>query len=262
MKALILVVLTSLLLEQILAKAKIFKDRSGKIYMALLKFGVIVVEMRGKSGGNVFSKNAAGNYMKNKVTGVNPQSTAQVAARNRLVAQAQAWRDLTQAEQDAWIAATQNFKKTNIFGDTIKPSGFNLHNALNTNLDLVGVPPITDAPAPIAIPAVTSVVLTMANGADTASIAFAPTPVAANFAYLVMMTAGISAGRNFVKSEYRFIDFIDAADVTPEDIKAAYVLIHGSIPPEGMKVFCKLIPVSKVTGQRGIALSAETLVAA
>jgi hypothetical protein len=46
-------------------------------------YGQIISEARGKLGGLVASKNTYGNYMRNKVTPANPQTTEQVAARNR-----------------------------------------------------------------------------------------------------------------------------------------------------------------------------------
>ena len=227
-----------------------------------IKFGAFVVEGRGKSGGSVFSRNGSSNYVRNKTTPLNPRSEKQVEARNRLITQSQAWRGLTAAQIAAWNAATEDFKKTNIFGDQFNLSGFALYNSLNSNLDLTGTAPISDPPAPIAIVGIKTVVLSVVNGVAAVTITFTETPVPASVAYLIYMTPGISAGRSFVKSEFRFIGIIDAAGASPHDALADYQATFGAVPAVGLKVFVQLIPMSKTTGQRGIALQTDFVIVA
>ena len=262
MKILLLVYLLNYLVSGITGIIRKQRLDGSVARMGLVKWGALVVDGRGKVGGTVMSKNRAGNYFRNKTTPVNPRTTAQVGARNRLITQSQAWRGLTAAQIAAWNAAVEDFKKTNIFGDQVRPTGFNLHNGLNATLDLVSVAAIADPPAPVAVGGITSVTLTMANGADTASIAYAPSPVPANEAYLVYMTPGVSAGKSFVNSEFRFVVFEDAAATTPLDVKADYASVFGAVPAAGLKVFVRLIPCSKVTGQRGVAIQGSAIVAA
>lgn len=45
--------------------------------MAKIKFGMMMTDARGKLGGQVFSKNRSGSYVRTKVTPVNPQTTTQ-----------------------------------------------------------------------------------------------------------------------------------------------------------------------------------------
>lgn len=235
---------------------------SGTTYMALIKWGALVTDGRGKIGGTVLTKGRSGAVMRNKVTPVNPKSAKQTEARNRLITYSQAWRDLTEAQREAWNAAVVDFQGTNIFGDTVSPTGKNLFTKLNVNLDLVGVSQISDPPEAQTVPAMTSISLAMAEGAGTASLTFDPTPVPANTAFLVRMSAGKSAGRSFVSSELKLVDVLDAADTSPADVATAYTNVFGSVPAAGQKVFVEVVGINKVTGQRGTALRASAIVAA
>ena len=56
-----------------------------------IKWGALMVDGRGKIGGQVASKNRAGAYMRNKVTPVNQQTSYQLTVRNRLSYYSQNW---------------------------------------------------------------------------------------------------------------------------------------------------------------------------
>src|SRR6056297_1294291 len=99
-----------------------------------MKFGALVTDGRGKIGGQVASKNRYGSYLRTKVTPSNPQTASQLNVRSVLAALSSGWRDLTQAQRDGWNAAVLDFQKTNVFGDTITPTGKNLYTRLNAAL--------------------------------------------------------------------------------------------------------------------------------
>ena len=120
--------------------------------MALIKFGLVVVDARGKLGGHVFTKSRKGATIRTKVTPANPQTAAQAIARQRLGSLSSQWNALSEEKRAGWNSATKNFLKTNIFGDVKEPAGRDLFVKLNANLQLVGQPVITDAPSPEEIP--------------------------------------------------------------------------------------------------------------
>lgn len=242
--------------------SRIFHEHSKFITMALIKWGAIVTDGRGKVGGQVFTKGRSGAVLRNKVTPVNGKTTAQTEVRNRLTSYSQAWKALTQAQRDAWNAATSEYPQTNIFGDTVYPTGKNLFTRLNINLDLVDVAQINSPPVPVGAPAMNSISIAMANGADTAALTFDASPVPAGMAFLMKATAGMSPGRTFVSSELKLLGYLDAADTTPEDFKAVYNAVFGSIPAVGTKVFFEVVGINKTTGEAGTPLRTSfTLVA-
>jgi len=102
--------------------------------MAKVKFSALISDMRNKLNGSVFSKNRAGSYLRNKVTPSNPSTPSQALVRSILGTLASTWRTLTDPQRDAWNAAVESWLTTDIFGDTVTPSGFGLYVRLNGNI--------------------------------------------------------------------------------------------------------------------------------
>lgn len=225
-----------------------------------MKFGALVVDGRNKIGGQVASKNRGGSYLRTKVTPTNPQTAAQSNVRSAFTSLSQIWRTLTQAQRNAWNAAVTDWQRTDIFGDIKSPSGFNLYMRLNQNLLLIGeamidVPPLAEG---VANPGVVSV--TAAAGTPALSIVFAETPVQANTTMVVEATPPMSAGRNFVKSNFRKIAQVAAAGTSPFNALTAYQAKFGD-PVAGQKITVRLKCVSEITGETSQYSVASTIVA-
>ncbi|GAH51042.1 unnamed protein product [marine sediment metagenome] len=226
-----------------------------------MKFGALVVAGRGKIGGHVLSRNRAGAYLRTKVTPVNPSSGAQVDVRNRFSGISSDWKGLTAAQRLAWNAAVSDFAKTDIFGDLRNPTGFNLHQKLNNNLVNIAKAQIADPPGVEAVDAFLTMSIAASTGGGTLAITYTDA-IAADHSAIVFATPALSPGVSFVKSEYRQIDVMIAADVTPFAIAAEYEAKFGAIGAEGMKIFVKMVLVNWATGQAGIPMSASCLIAA
>lgn len=224
------------------------------------KFGMVVVAGSGKIGGHVASRNRAGAYFRTKVTPVNPQSSAQLAVRNRLGTRSQAWRGLTDTQRAAWNAAVAAFAKTDIFGDLKNPSGFNLYNALNNNLVTVGTAAITVPPQPAAVSTVSVTSISPAAGTGLIPMVLSGAVPAAT-AVKVFATAPQSPGVSFVKSEYRLITTLPAATATPVALGAVYTTKFGSWL-SGQKIFFKIVFVNTTTGQQSLPIQVATISAA
>ena len=218
-----------------------------------IKFGAIVTDGRNKIGGHVASKNKAGNYLKTKSTPTNPNTSYQSAVRQKFGSIAQAWRGLTQAQRDTWIAGASNFPYTDIFGDTKILSGFGLYMQLNSNLKKVGVAFLNSCPSPTTVSSIISLNVTNDPGA-TLTCDFTPTPVPANHKIVISATAPLSEGRAFSKSDIRQIQYFAAAVATPVDIYDEYVARFGETVAN-MKVFASAYLVNTNTGQVSPALT-------
>lgn len=224
-----------------------------------IKWGALVVDGRGKIGGQVASKNRSGAYMRNKVTPVNPQSTAQNAVRNTLSTLSQGWRALTQNQRDAWDGAVANFASTNIFGDIINPTGKNLYTALNANLASVGEAAISTPPTLAEVVGIAVGAITVAVGAGTYSAVF--TGDDPSMIYQIWATASVSPGKSFVKNLYRQIGFVAGGAGSPLDFSADYLAKYGAAI-ESQKVFFKMVGVVSTTGQKGVGSSGFAIAAA
>lgn len=226
-----------------------------------MKFGALVVDGRGKIGGHVASKNRAGAYLRTKVSPVNPQTSYQLGVRNRFTTYSQGWSGLTQAQRDAWNAAVSDFAKTNIFGDVVNPTGFNLYQRLNNNLVTCGQAAITTPPLPAAVGEVVAESITVSAGGSTIALAMAGAVPAGTYVK-VFATAPQSPGKSFVKSEYRLIAILDPAEATPYALGTEYIAKFGSVGVAGQKDFVKLVAVNGTTGQEGTPSEVSAIVGA
>jgi len=199
-----------------------------------IKFGAIVTDGRGKLGGHVLAKNRSGNYMRTKVTPVNPQSTYQQAQRAALGTLSSGWSGLTASQRSAWDAAVDDFQKTDIFGDLKSPTGKNLYTGLNRNLLNAAQTVLVSPPSPASIPAIT--ISTANYSLSGTSFDIVTTGTTTGAFVQAWATPPVSAGTSFIKNRLRFVDsFAGAAPVTM-DIYADYVARFGA-PPVGSKVF-------------------------
>lgn len=218
--------------------------------------GIGAVEGRGKLNGSVASRNRAGSYFRVKVSGVNPQTSFQQAARNLLTSFSQGWRSLTQAQRDAWDAAVSDFARTDIFGDLRNPTGKNLYSRLNVNLANAGQTAITDPPLPAGGGQVVAGAVVMTNGGAKT---VAHTEDTAGHTVLVFATPGVSPGKSFLKNDYRLISTFTGGAASPADIAAAYQARFGE-PTVGTKVGVRLVSVNDTTGETSVPSESQTIV--
>lgn len=122
--------------------------------MALFTPGPAVSEVRGSSGGTVFSRNRFGAYLRGRTVPINPNTSRQVAARDRFNTLATAWRDvLTQGERDAWDTYAAETNWINVLGQVVNLTGLN-HFVRSNNFRLIAAKaPLTAAPVIFGLPA-------------------------------------------------------------------------------------------------------------
>lgn len=226
--------------------------------MAKIKLTAFLADIRGKNNGTVFSKNRGGAYVRTKVTPSNPQTSFQQLVRQRLAALSAQFRSLSAAQILAWNNAVQDFQTTNVFGDTVSPSGQQLYVKLNSNLANVGEPPISVPPAPIGLPVMEMSIASLTDSAFTLSLSAIPTTMY----YVIEATAPVSAGRNFLKNEYRQISVVTGTGsaIPASNIFAAYSAKFGA-PVSSQRVGVRVKVITGDTGQSGIPVSANDIVA-
>lgn len=174
-----------------------------------LKFGAIVTDGRGKLGGHVFSKNAAGSYMRTKVTPTNPQTARQSTVRALFAAITTAWSGLTLAQISAWNEAVPQWTNTNIFGDLKKPTGKALFQRLNNQAQAAGLAGFTAVPEKIALPDAVVSAVPIDISSTTIDLTGASTDAAVQV--VVYGAAPVSNGTNNVKSKMRQL-YVAAGD--------------------------------------------------
>ena len=116
--------------------------------MAIIKLGTTVVGIRGTMGGQTFSRNKSGPYVKAWSSASIAPSLKRVAQQARLGALPAEWHALAQALRDAWDvwADLPAQELTNPLGETYKISGFNWFIKINIQLLLFPRPIRTAVP--------------------------------------------------------------------------------------------------------------------
>lgn len=122
--------------------------------MAIIKYGPVIADARGSVGGTVFSRNAAGAYMKQRTVPVYPGYDKQIAIAALLSTVISNWKnDLTTAQRNDWNALAAITSLPNKLGEQFSPSGLNLFVRANMLLDLTGQVHVTTPPVAAVIPA-------------------------------------------------------------------------------------------------------------
>ena len=223
-----------------------------------IKFGAIVTDGRGKLGGHVLAKNRSGNYMRTKVTPVNPQTIYQQAQRSALGTLSSGWSGLTASQRNAWNGAVDDFQKTDIFGDLKTPTGKNLYTGLNRNLLNAGQSLISTPPSPSAIP---NLVVTSSEYGITAGTFDIDTAGDATGSFVqVWATPPLSAGTSFVKNRLRLLETVAGGADATIDALASYNARFGA-PPAGANVYIALRVIND-GGEAGVRSSFKSTVTA
>lgn len=229
--------------------------------MAKVKFTGFLADMRGKLNGSVFARNRGGQYVRTKVTPLNPQSIAQVSARNLLTGLAQGFRSLSENEITAWNQAVTQWQTTDIFGDLVSPTGLALYVRLNANIANAGGTAITSPPAPTGAAALITLGLVADVSSDQFDISFTPATVPADHTLYIESTTMLSPGINNANSRFRFIGVAASAAASPVGAIAFQTAKFGSLVA-GQKAYVRCKFINKVTGEVSLALKASAIVTA
>lgn len=220
--------------------------------MALIKFGMMMTDARGKLGGQVFTRTRSGATVRTKVTPTNPRTEAQQLARSILGTVSSAWRGLSEEDRTSWNSAVGNYEKKNVFGDRYLPSGKNLFTSLNSNLLNVGENVIDTAPNPIEVrPRVLTSAVIDFTGKLITLRSLSPAP-GAEFMVVTQATKPFSAGRYNFSGAYATIDVaIGTTFKSAADLYTSYVTKYGE-PPVGSKVGIRTFIIAINTGQKSV----------
>lgn len=218
--------------------------------MAKIKFGMMMTDARGKLGGQVFSKNRAGSYIRTKVTPVNPQTAAQMASRQLLGSLSAGWNALSASAIAAWNEAVDNWKSTDIFGDIKVPTGKNLYTALNKNSLGAGGSVIALPPEKMELDIISEVAAEFDLTSGTLSLDI--TTVPANHILQVWATPAVNEGVSYIKNKLRVIANVPAGAVNAASLDTSYRAKFGA-PAPGQKIFVGVRYIG-TNGQAGVRL--------
>ena len=172
----------------------------------------------GSIGGQVWSHNRSGAYIRARSIPVNPNTDRQVAVRNAVRSLAIAWDlILTQAQRDAWDLYADNVTWKNRLGQDVNLTGLNHYIRSNTQLVALTFGRIDDAPTIFDLAAAElSLGCTASEATQQLSITFDDTEVWATEvgAYQhFLVGAPQNGGMSFFGGPWRYVTSV--AGVTP-----------------------------------------------
>lgn len=225
--------------------------------MALIKYSALVQEMRNKLNGSVASRNRYGNYLRNKTTPVNPQTSHQQNQRARLSSVSQAWAGLTTAQRSSFTDLASLHPYRNVLGDQYHLDGKAMFTKLNTNLLVAGQPMISQAVPFVEVPFVRidSGQAVVDNGSWDALLVYTePLTVPVGFTAVLAATEPLPATINFVKNRFRVL-----GTVVPDNGEIDLAISYGErfpVDPStavGKRIAFRLYLISNTTGQASLA---------
>lgn len=187
--------------------------------MAKIRPGGLVGQISGSIGGDTFSRNKGGPYVRNRAIPVTSTTDAAMAAKNRLALASQQWQALQPSERLAWETWAQQRTITDRLGEQIQLSGHQSFVTTRTRQELSG-DPLIDLPPVLPPPTgltELSVDATFAAETLAVDVTFAP-ELSVNTRLWIWAAATASAGVNYVQNLLRLVAVTDANESSPYDV--------------------------------------------
>ena len=224
--------------------------------MAKIKFGMMMTDARGKLGGQVFSKNRAGAYVRTKVTPVNPRTSFQQASRQLLGVISQSWSTITVEQRESFNKAVSDWARTDIFGDLKNPTGKNLFTRLNKNAIGAGFPFIITAPAKMEVPVIENFSIVF-NSSSSVFIVNGLDALAEG-TFQVSITPSLTFGTSFIKNRLRVLGYGTSGLDVVSLLTAGYSQRFGAIGSNA-NIWAQIVVVLP-NGQMGVPVSVKVTV--
>ena len=205
------------------------------------------VPQLGKLGTTVTWKGRNGMVRRWKAIPKNPRSSDQLVIRSNLASQAAAYHELTDEQQEAWIAAAANVQTKASLGQSGPLTGCQLFTKVNCALLAIGAPTVTAPPAQ-PVPSVLPIdALEITNTGGAIALRLHTTGAPPDNTMLrasAPVNSGVRRGTN-----YRLLGKLDSPVAGYVDITSDYTARFG-VPPVGKRIFVSVN--ANVKGYEGI----------
>jgi len=231
--------------------------------MASVKFGALVVGLKGKIGGTVFQSGPSG-YVAKNIDAIADSAKLTKADAGRIFKPTKIiaivsglWRNLDQANRDAWNAQAVNWPAQNRFGETYTPSGYQVFMTLNTQTYgftgiVIETPPIPESSPPL--------VDATFDVPDSAIMNMSITGVVPpGYQLRVEASQPMGASKNAKVSLFKIIAQIPAGVIYPQDLADGYKEVYG-LWPQFCTIWFRIALINMSTGQKGLYQNYKYLV--
>ena len=234
--------------------------------MARVQMSAMINTLFGSVGPDTYSHTRAYLIIKKKSFpgSVHPftPSSSQVTRRNAFKASIARWKTLTPDQITAWCTLASTVQKSNRFTESYYQAGFNLFLELMQNMQMIGHPIYSNAPAVPTFSGLTEFTVQFQIGPPLIEeISLGAIGTASNVRHLIYATKCLNPGITYAKKYYRFIAYIPQSTATSFNILSAWTSLFG-VPILNSKIFLKLIPIEINTGFSTINIFSNTIVIA
>lgn len=221
--------------------------------MAKAKYGGGIQDLRGSIAGQVHSRNTFGNYVRQKVSPVQPRTPRQLEVRALFSELARRFSNvLSDEQQEAWRQAAASTPVRDVFGDSITLTGINLYTRLNSLRALMGLPPLDDPP-PVEEVGGLEAFSVAYLGDDGLEVSFSPSPVPEGRALAIWATEPLNPGVAFVSHKLRLLTVMPAGTASPTNITHTYTQRYGApTPGKAVYVAGELVSLAGWKGPRSL----------
>lgn len=183
--------------------------------MAIFSPGIAIGRISGRVGGEVFSHNRGGMYIRTAAIPVQPSTQWKLDANNYLALASQAWRNLTDVQRAGWKQFASENKITNRLGETKELPANAAYCTINTRLlragnNQIDDPPIGGPPDPLA-----TITLSTDIGAGDFQLAYTATPLAAGMKLWLTACVLESGSITYIKNRLKQVHITAAAAASP-----------------------------------------------
>jgi len=235
--------------------------------MASIKLSAIVSAARGKVGGNVFSANKAGSFVRTYVKPTNRNTIAQQTVRGRFGTLSSGWRNISAEVRGQWNTIAVQYPYMNRLGDMATYTGQQLYNKLQGNINACQQGAVLDGGGPsfLTQPQTPQEFFPLVNGVDNIDITAQQIPlnnllidsnqvVPNDFGIIIEATAPLSPGiESPQKGLFKAIGFgSENADLTDtgvwDNLYTGYINVFGT-PVPGQKCYIQVKQISYKSGE-------------
>lgn len=235
--------------------------------MATIQLGGGIASIRGSIGGWTFSRNAGGDYIRNRAIPIQPGSSFQNTVKALMSQLTGLWSTFLDAGQRAaWAAYSEAVHLPNSQGIYRNVGGLAMYvrsNISRLQASATSFPRADEGPVEFTLGEYTAPDVTLASeAAQTVGVAFDNTDAWANedeAGMLIYLSRAKNAAVNFFKGPYRFAGKIEGDSVTAPTSPAT---INSPFPfVEGQKLFAR-VNVTRADGRLGSDFRSGTIAVA
>lgn len=195
--------------------------------MAKAQYGVIITELKGKVGGQVFQGGNVGKVLRNKGYTAGFSSSNRQGATSKLSANAKRWQTMSGANRATFNAIVASWPFIDKFGNTYTGSGYQVFMAYNNILNSLGLPSEVNAGGASSPTDPGTVVASGAAGPDL-ELNWGNAGGADDYV-AVFCSPPLSAGQNNNHRRYKKVFTSDYNGVTGVSFGAEYITQYGQL---------------------------------